>query len=557
MTTTPNGRKPPSNGEHRLRSENLAFDIDVWYPCLAAHTFRSLFLPLTRAEAEAMIAYYNAAWRHVVPHAFGGDAVETLLGLEHRMDVALQEFNSDGPRGTAFLRLCGRSPKDGEPTDPQLRAHIWANYQATLSRMAAEEGISEDNDNVRVAAIARTDSWLKVTSGAEAMSLLLTSERVFSDMLDWIQYGEPEQLVFREFSNAFDLSTEFRCYIQNGTLQGISQYDTYAKHAYLQDPSHRALVVNAVLREWRKLRDCIETIDGSYCADFGVDRKKKVAQLIEISPFRNCTGPALFAWAGPTDLIIPERSDVQDDVLQGLVLIEDSSIAMGAVFRVRSDPIPGIGDLVEMNWDLRWSPQRVDTPRPYRELYEPFLPNTAVRTLQKCNKLYHQWFVEKEHLLFVYGTLKRNCHWHDKYMTGANFLGEVVTLKPQSLVIGQCGVPYLIGIRDDPKAVPVQGELWRLSEEKLQGIDEYEGIEKGHYSREEIEVARKGFSGTTIYKSFCYFYALKPGKSDVDSSLLEASRIAEYPAEVQKKNYKPIHHIQVKQLQYLGEEATT
>jgi hypothetical protein len=105
--------------------------------------------------------------------------------------------------------------------------------------------------------------------------------------------------------------------------------------------------------------------------------------------------------------------------------------------------------------------------------------------------------------------------------------------------------------------VPVRGELWRLSEEMLQNIDEYEGIQKGHYSREVIDVVAERGCGTAIYKAFCYFYAIKPGQSDVDAGLLGATRISEYPAEEQKKRYKPIHHIQVKQLQYLGEEATT
>jgi len=35
---------------------------------------------------------------------------------------------------------------------------------------------------------------LRVLTGAEAMSLLLSSERVFTDCHDWIMYGEPEQV---------------------------------------------------------------------------------------------------------------------------------------------------------------------------------------------------------------------------------------------------------------------------------------------------------------------------------------------------------------------------
>jgi hypothetical protein len=35
------------------------------------------------------------------------------------------------------------------------------------------------------------------------MSLLLSSERVYAEMIDWIEFGEPEQIVFREFDEVF------------------------------------------------------------------------------------------------------------------------------------------------------------------------------------------------------------------------------------------------------------------------------------------------------------------------------------------------------------------
>jgi hypothetical protein len=43
------------DSEHRLRSMNLPFDIDVWYPPLKKHTFHSVFIPLTRQQAIACV----------------------------------------------------------------------------------------------------------------------------------------------------------------------------------------------------------------------------------------------------------------------------------------------------------------------------------------------------------------------------------------------------------------------------------------------------------------------------------------------------------------------
>jgi hypothetical protein len=48
-----------SFSEHKLRAENLPFDIDVWYPMLKDHTFPSVFLPLTRSEGKAIIYFYQ------------------------------------------------------------------------------------------------------------------------------------------------------------------------------------------------------------------------------------------------------------------------------------------------------------------------------------------------------------------------------------------------------------------------------------------------------------------------------------------------------------------
>lgn len=38
------------------------------------------------------------------------------------------------------------------------------------------------------------------------MNLLLTSERVYADMIDWLDYGEPEQIVLRYVRSTFFVS---------------------------------------------------------------------------------------------------------------------------------------------------------------------------------------------------------------------------------------------------------------------------------------------------------------------------------------------------------------
>jgi hypothetical protein len=63
------------------------------------------------------------------------------------------------------------------------------------------ERSKEEEGNLKMVAIGRsTPSWLKVKSGEEAMNLLLTSERVYADMIDWLNFGEPEQVQKHTFN---------------------------------------------------------------------------------------------------------------------------------------------------------------------------------------------------------------------------------------------------------------------------------------------------------------------------------------------------------------------
>lgn len=99
------------DSEHRLRSENLAWDIDVWYPRLEEFTFETIFLPLKLSEAKAIRAYHDVSWRHAQEEL----TAEEILILQ-RLEADIQENLTNWQPAQAdgvFMRLCGRSPKDG------------------------------------------------------------------------------------------------------------------------------------------------------------------------------------------------------------------------------------------------------------------------------------------------------------------------------------------------------------------------------------------------------------------------------------------------------------
>lgn len=136
--------------------QNLPFDIDVWYPSLSSVTFKTIFVPLTRPEARAIITYQNLRYRgkqnqfHTDGRTYYLDSliisdVSVLESLEDRLDVAVKDAFPEG----AFIRLCGRSPKDGEPFD---RQKPWQSYQHALRDLIQHGELLTANTKLRAIA---------------------------------------------------------------------------------------------------------------------------------------------------------------------------------------------------------------------------------------------------------------------------------------------------------------------------------------------------------------------------------------------------------------------
>jgi hypothetical protein len=213
------------NSEHRLRTENLAFDIDVWYPKLEKFTFPTIFLPLTLKDSKAIVDYYNFIWRNI-GNELTFETANSLLDLERYIDDNIKILFKNSNGNTAFCRLCGRSPKDGEPWD---RKKVLEDYHKAYDSVIQSKGISIDEStaNDKMIAISQV-TWLSVQNGREALQLLLTSERVYSDMIDRLKFGEPDQIAVRIWEPRISMQFEFRLFVSKGKLTAISQYDHYA-----------------------------------------------------------------------------------------------------------------------------------------------------------------------------------------------------------------------------------------------------------------------------------------------------------------------------------------
>jgi gamma-glutamylcyclotransferase (GGCT)/AIG2-like uncharacterized protein YtfP len=186
--------------------------------------------------------------------------------------------------------------------------------------------------------------------------------------------------------------------------------------------------------------------------------------------------------------------------------------------------------------------------------------------------------------VFVYGTLKRGFQWNEKYLAsrvGGLFVSGAVTLPPMSLVVGDCGVPYVLGDGQQATdasasaptpapapipapapvpasdAQPVVGELWRVTAACLRNLDDYEGLSKGYYSRQTIQVSLTAIAGggdkeQAAATQAAFIYVL----TDCPAELRARAKLAEYTIELHKSLYHATQHIQIKQKKYYGSAST-
>ena len=171
------------------KQQHLPFDVESWYSILAVSpslTFPTTFLDFPPTAAAAVVASYRA--RYCGDAEPSAEAEAELDRVQHALDISLASPDfADG----AFVRLSSRSPKDGEPlhgAGAALRSAYLAARAARVASTMAALGCSDNAPgllaNAQFLAVADvTAPLLRVTSGAEAMALILSSERVFADML--------------------------------------------------------------------------------------------------------------------------------------------------------------------------------------------------------------------------------------------------------------------------------------------------------------------------------------------------------------------------------------
>ena len=265
------------------------FDNERWYEILKSVTFPSVFEPLSQAEARAMIKEYRCRYCGDVEP--GIDERRALLALMDRLDGM---FAAVG--GSAFVRLSSRSPKDAITLQPST---------------FIEAAPPDESANDRLSRFFReSGATLRVTEGLEGLNLLLSSERIFVDLLKSLEHKEQVgwqvQICAREWAPGLDDTFEFRGFVADGDLVALSQYNhmIYVGRLHQEQPRLQQMIsdfyqhsVQPLLRNGG-IRDCI--------VDFAVIGER--CWVIELNPANVRTGPGLFSWENDQVRLLPSRS---------------------------------------------------------------------------------------------------------------------------------------------------------------------------------------------------------------------------------------------------------
>lgn len=220
--------------------------IENWPDGLLSLSFPHIGIRLEEQEAHAL-----GALNGIGSHCLDRCREEGLCALEAKLDEAISHF----PQG-AFIRLGSRSPKD------------------TVHSVITQ---------------------CKAFDGRQAIRLLTSgSERVAYDLRTARKANYQPWVFVRQW---VDISPEmeFRCFMKNRHLIGVSQYFYQTSFPVLDSP---------------EIRNTIKIVLGEFFADFSKVSpsdnvvfdvalflgKKPHVKLVEINPFHPLTQACLFSW---------------------------------------------------------------------------------------------------------------------------------------------------------------------------------------------------------------------------------------------------------------------
>ena len=536
FTPTPaNEHQRRANWDHKYRHQNMSVDMDVWYPFLKSITFKTYFIPLKYKEAEAILNfnYYRNKGKK---DKFTKEDTKILRNLEKKVEHYFETH--DDLKNGAMFRLSGRSGKDMDYYDNEK---IYSLYQENLKRKCKELGTDENDINTKYVSITTLMNRFKVNNGKDVLNVLLTSERLFLDLKDWLNHGGREQMILRKWDDSLCSDREFRAFIQNNELKAICQDERFAlfKNMVENKDLYEKLINNYFKTALQPLMKI-----PNYIADFCILKNNEV-KLIEFSPFLRCTSACLFRW------------DINyDEMLHG-----DGKLT------VREKECENLEYFV-----TEWEAQQSKPSDPFDNYFiedeekknEGFIDkaknffsnlfgkkqnenNINENTIKEENKITNTENKENKKFenrkIFVVSVLKTGFYWNPKYITYDGNENKVLgkgVLEDHTIYVDKNGFGWIL----EKKGKKCYGEVIDVEYEDFLDVEFFYGQKDTLMQEITVKVDDKDVK--------VYAYIVKEIWENVKVKNEEENEIEEYGLDLQEKKFNPMKHIINQQERYLN-----
>ena len=510
------------NWDHKYRHENMSVDMDVWYPMLKSITFNSYFIPLNYREAEAIISYH--LFRRDKDNDYSVEDTKTLLLLQEKID---HYFNTieDIKKGAMF-RLSGRSGKDVEYYDNEK---VYNDYLNNLEKLSKKYNIDKNDKNLKYVAMTTLMNRFKVYNGKDCLNVLLTSERLFLDMKDWMLHGGREQIILRKWDDSLCTDREFRAFVQNNELKAICQDERFALFPNVIEKKnlYEKLIndyFNTTLKPLMKIPN--------YIVDFCILKNNEV-KLIEFSPFLRCTSACLFRW------------DINhEEMLHGNGKLTVKEKEYEYISHFVNDWIKNIKKPSDHFDDYFF-----DVTDSYYDIFKYYLSYLNPMNIYNYffnynNSFYNNRF--KNRKIFICSVLKDGFYWSKKYITydgnKNKFLGKGI-LNNHCINIDKNGFGWIFP-KDGKKCI---GEVHEVAYEDFLDVEFFYG--QRDTKMEEISV--KLIKDNNMEQEIKVFaYVLKEMFDNVKNK--EENIVEEYGIDIENDRFNPMQHVINQQERYLN-----
>ena len=287
----------------------MTFDAEAWVDLLGDElTFETEQIPISFEAGKELHAvcelietykYRNKDWICVDVHEKLGIQLDSDL-LRTLCDDIAEGMKRIGESTTpsVFAKLSCRSAKD------VVTSRLDARFKESVAPEAT------DNEKLHLL-LQLSLELLRFDSALDILKLFTLSERILGDVGAALQFPSKwQQHVILRRWYPVDIGMEFRGFVKNNTFTALSQYNYFV--FFPQVVKFKEIIEEKITNLWEsKCRERLASI-GTYVIDFclfgdegvtGTEEDLRHIKVIEINPFYDTTGAALFSWKAERELL--------------------------------------------------------------------------------------------------------------------------------------------------------------------------------------------------------------------------------------------------------------